>query len=196
MHFRRRRLPKRPPTVSILRASSCGSTTCCTSSTVHSPGLKDAQVPNSNLAYHFKVYFNTVIVAVLMFLACRSGQFPVFRAFKTQALTMAWRSHGETNEQLVGNLAKHGVVHHSRVRDALLAVDRAQFTVEKEDAYLDCPQVSVISSWRARRTRQPVGTTSTPRQSSARMLLSAAAHRPRRNHIGPAHACSRIGAAG
>lgn len=55
---------------------------------------------------------------------------------------MAWRSHGSTNAELVNKLQQHGVISSSRVRDAMLAVDRRDF-VRDEDAgvaFLDMPQ--------------------------------------------------------
>ncbi|KAK0411966.1 hypothetical protein QR680_005951 [Steinernema hermaphroditum] len=58
------------------------------------------------------------------------------------ALTMAWRSHGRTNNELVTALRPdalgNGVYHSERVRDVMLAVDRADFC--HSNPYLDAPQ--------------------------------------------------------
>jgi protein-L-isoaspartate(D-aspartate) O-methyltransferase len=41
---------------------------------------------------------------------------------------------------LVNNLAKHGIVKSSRVREAMLATDRGEFVIDVADAYRDSPQ--------------------------------------------------------
>ena len=51
---------------------------------------------------------------------------------------MAWRSHGDSNEDLVKNLKRHGIISDPRVIDSLLKVDRAHFT--RHDPYKDAPQ--------------------------------------------------------
>uniref|UniRef100_A0A7E4WC88 Protein-L-isoaspartate O-methyltransferase n=1 Tax=Panagrellus redivivus TaxID=6233 RepID=A0A7E4WC88_PANRE len=51
---------------------------------------------------------------------------------------MAWRSHGRTNADLVRNLEKNRIFTSPRVREAMLAVDRGDFT--KIDPYQDSPQ--------------------------------------------------------
>jgi protein-L-isoaspartate(D-aspartate) O-methyltransferase len=52
---------------------------------------------------------------------------------------MAWRSHGRTHAELVGSLVTHGQVKTTRVRDALLAVDRAHYVVDPSVSYFDQP---------------------------------------------------------
>uniref|UniRef100_A0A1I7YKS1 Protein-L-isoaspartate O-methyltransferase n=1 Tax=Steinernema glaseri TaxID=37863 RepID=A0A1I7YKS1_9BILA len=54
------------------------------------------------------------------------------------ALTMAWRSHGRTNNELVTSLRRNGVYHSERVAEVMLAVDRADFC--GSNPYLDSPQ--------------------------------------------------------
>ncbi|KAE9553486.1 hypothetical protein FO519_003315 [Halicephalobus sp. NKZ332] len=51
---------------------------------------------------------------------------------------MAWRSHGTSNFELVQNLFKNKLFNNERVREAMLAVDRADFV--DVDPYMDCPQ--------------------------------------------------------
>jgi len=54
---------------------------------------------------------------------------------------MAWRSGGNTNADLVGNLFKNGLITSSRVRDAMLRVDRAHYCPDPKTAYEDSPQL-------------------------------------------------------
>ncbi|KAF2429595.1 protein-L-isoaspartate O-methyltransferase [Tothia fuscella] len=51
---------------------------------------------------------------------------------------MAWRSSGATNEELVNNLHKNGVIKNDRVRQAMLGVDRDHYAPRRP--YEDCPQ--------------------------------------------------------
>ncbi|KAL8588782.1 hypothetical protein ACOMHN_035278 [Nucella lapillus] len=51
---------------------------------------------------------------------------------------MAWRSHGQTNDELVENLQKNGVIQKARVAGVMKKVDRAHFC--KRNAYRDTPQ--------------------------------------------------------
>lgn len=55
---------------------------------------------------------------------------------------MAWRSSGASNADLVANLSRNGLVRSARVRDAMLAVDRAHFCppAAAAVAYADAPQ--------------------------------------------------------
>ncbi|KAJ1366318.1 hypothetical protein KIN20_026950 [Parelaphostrongylus tenuis] len=70
----------------------------------------------------------------------------VYRQIKQRATTeapfsdfrMAWRSSGNTNEELVRNLQKGRIFTSDRVRDAMLAVDRADFA--RVAPYRDQPQ--------------------------------------------------------
>ncbi|CAJ0588829.1 unnamed protein product [Cylicocyclus nassatus] len=51
---------------------------------------------------------------------------------------MAWRSSGNTNEELVRNLEKAGIFSSARVREAMLATDRGDFA--PRGPYMDQPQ--------------------------------------------------------
>jgi len=51
---------------------------------------------------------------------------------------MAWRSHGKTNFELINNLEKNGIIKSLRVKEAMLSIDRADFT--SVSPYDDCPQ--------------------------------------------------------
>ncbi|VDO59716.1 unnamed protein product [Haemonchus placei] len=69
----------------------------------------------------------------------------VFRRLKTRTTEavfsdsrMAWRSSGRTNEELVQNLERGRLFTSTRVRDAMLAVDRGDFSPRQP--YMDQPQ--------------------------------------------------------
>jgi len=51
---------------------------------------------------------------------------------------MAWRSSGSSNQSLIDNLEKNGLVETKRVKDAMLQVDRAHFA--PRNPYDDRPQ--------------------------------------------------------
>ncbi|KAF2751618.1 protein-L-isoaspartate O-methyltransferase [Sporormia fimetaria CBS 119925] len=51
---------------------------------------------------------------------------------------MAWRSHGDTNTELVNNLKDNGLIKDERVREAMLKVDRAHYA--PRSPYEDAPQ--------------------------------------------------------
>ncbi|TID14048.1 Eukaryotic translation initiation factor 3 subunit E [Venturia nashicola] len=51
---------------------------------------------------------------------------------------MAWRSSGATNKDLINNLFNNGLIKNSRVKDAMLAVDRAHYA--PRSPYEDSPQ--------------------------------------------------------
>lgn len=53
-------------------------------------------------------------------------------------IEMSWRCSSTTNEGLVNNLWKHGLLNTPRVREAMVGVDRAQFSSEMP--YHDSPQ--------------------------------------------------------
>lgn len=55
---------------------------------------------------------------------------------------MAWRSSGGTHRELIENLSKNGLIKDQRIKEAMLQVDRADFTDQKPDAYDDRPQSS------------------------------------------------------
>jgi len=51
---------------------------------------------------------------------------------------MAWRSSGTSNEELLSNLHKNGLIKSDHVREAMLAVDRAHYAPNRP--YEDSPQ--------------------------------------------------------
>lgn len=54
---------------------------------------------------------------------------------------MAWRSSGHSNDELVRNLHRNGVIEHDDVADAMRDVDRANYVVKGSgDPYQDSPQ--------------------------------------------------------
>ncbi|KIJ36765.1 hypothetical protein M422DRAFT_178932 [Sphaerobolus stellatus SS14] len=53
---------------------------------------------------------------------------------------MAWHSTGKTNEELIENMRKHELINSDRVAEAMKRVDRANYVVDKRDAYMDSPQ--------------------------------------------------------
>jgi protein-L-isoaspartate O-methyltransferase len=55
---------------------------------------------------------------------------------------MAWRSSGGSHRELIENLFKNGLIKDQRIKEAMLSVDRADFTNQKSDAYDDRPQSS------------------------------------------------------
>lgn len=55
---------------------------------------------------------------------------------------MAWRSSGATHRELIENLARNGLIKDQRIKNAMLQVDRADFTDHRSDAYEDRPQSS------------------------------------------------------
>eukprot|EP00184_Porphyridium_aerugineum_P008036 CAMPEP_0184692108 /NCGR_PEP_ID=MMETSP0313-20130426/726_1 /TAXON_ID=2792 /ORGANISM="Porphyridium aerugineum, Strain SAG 1380-2" /LENGTH=229 /DNA_ID=CAMNT_0027149915 /DNA_START=615 /DNA_END=1304 /DNA_ORIENTATION=- len=52
---------------------------------------------------------------------------------------MAWRSHGTSNDDLVTNLKRNGLVHSKDVEDAMRQVDRVNYVKETRLAYQDAP---------------------------------------------------------
>ncbi|XP_076464307.1 protein-L-isoaspartate(D-aspartate) O-methyltransferase-like [Babylonia areolata] len=62
----------------------------------------------------------------------------VFLLFCLVRVGMAWRSHGSSNDELVENLKKHGVITKARVAGVMKKVDRAHFS--KRSPYRDTPQ--------------------------------------------------------
>jgi len=53
---------------------------------------------------------------------------------------MAWYSSGSTSAELISNMAKNGLISSSRVINAMKAVDRGNYVLNKRDAYEDSPQ--------------------------------------------------------
>ncbi|KAJ8970234.1 hypothetical protein NQ317_015674 [Molorchus minor] len=56
----------------------------------------------------------------------------------SSAVTMAWRSHGKTNAELVRNLRANHIIRSDVVENAMLAVDRVHFS--RNSPYMDAPQ--------------------------------------------------------
>ena len=52
--------------------------------------------------------------------------------------TMAWRSHGANNSDMVRSLGKNGIIQSDRVEEVMLQVDRGKYTTH--NAYKDSPQ--------------------------------------------------------
>ena len=59
---------------------------------------------------------------------------------------MAWRSSGGSHRELIENLYRNGLIKETRIKEAMLQVDRGDFTDQKSDAYDDRPQSSKVSS--------------------------------------------------
>ncbi|KAI9465732.1 protein-L-isoaspartate O-methyltransferase [Lactarius psammicola] len=53
---------------------------------------------------------------------------------------MAWRCTGNTNVDLVTNLMHHGLINSETVAAAMKSVDRANYVLDKRNAYEDSPQ--------------------------------------------------------
>ncbi|TFK48978.1 Pcmt1-prov protein [Heliocybe sulcata] len=53
---------------------------------------------------------------------------------------MAWRSSGSTNAELIANMLRYGVFNSERVAAAMTKVDRANYVLDKNAAYMDSPQ--------------------------------------------------------
>ncbi|KAG5886467.1 hypothetical protein JTB14_012879 [Gonioctena quinquepunctata] len=51
---------------------------------------------------------------------------------------MAWRSHGKTNAELIRNLRSNGIIRSDSVENAMLAVDRGNFS--RNNPFMDAPQ--------------------------------------------------------
>jgi len=72
------------------------------------------------------------------------GQLLLLRVAQIQILltsptrTMAWRSHGADNADMVGNLKKNGIIKTKEVEEVMKTVDRGKYS--KHNAYMDSPQ--------------------------------------------------------
>ncbi|XP_065564487.1 protein-L-isoaspartate(D-aspartate) O-methyltransferase-like isoform X3 [Artemia franciscana] len=53
-------------------------------------------------------------------------------------VSMAWRSHGQTNDELVDNLKAHNIIQHDEVEKAMKLVDRGLYAPHNQ--YMDAPQ--------------------------------------------------------
>mmetsp|Transcript_9418 Transcript_9418/g.17602 ORF Transcript_9418/g.17602 Transcript_9418/m.17602 type:complete len:227 (-) Transcript_9418:416-1096(-) len=63
-----------------------------------------------------------------------------FFSFNSERRAMAWRSHGKDNDSLVAALKGSKVIASKSVEEAMKAVDRGYYTLEKSNAYMDSPQ--------------------------------------------------------
>jgi len=72
---------------------------------------------------------------------CRSdfsGFLKIFTTLTCLSQTMAWRSHGTTNEELISKLRANGIIESDKVERVMKSVDRADFC--KSNPYYDAPQ--------------------------------------------------------
>lgn len=53
---------------------------------------------------------------------------------------MAWRSHGNTNAELIANMRSNNLIKSNIVAEAMAKVDRANYVIDKSAAYRDAPQ--------------------------------------------------------
>jgi len=72
-----------------------------------------------------------------MTLTCCSN-IPLIKKIRYPFVHMAWRSSGETNEELITNLKCNGVITEPRVFSAMLSTDRIHYA--KHNPYQDSPQ--------------------------------------------------------
>lgn len=77
--------------------------------------------------------FLVLVFSILSYLSAFNGQ-------------MAWRSSGASHIELIENLYKNGLIKDQRIKQAMLEVDRADFTQQKNDAYEDRPQSSKFAT--------------------------------------------------
>jgi hypothetical protein len=84
------------------------------------------------------LFYSTIfpVLIAIFIISYRSSSLPEFNKH------MAWRSSGSTHQELIENLYKNGLINDKRIKDAMLKVDRADFTDQKTDAYSDRPQSS------------------------------------------------------
>ena len=53
----------------------------------------------------------------------------------------AWTCHGRNHKEMIDRLASAGIVQSPLVKEALLRVDRANYVSNRENAYMDAPQL-------------------------------------------------------
>ena len=58
---------------------------------------------------------------------------------RTQQVAHAWTSSGNSNDELISNLIRDGIVKSNAVEAAMRQVDRAHFVRDGTDAYRDAP---------------------------------------------------------
>jgi len=70
----------------------------------------------------------------------------------TSATSMrAWTCHGRTHKEMIDRLSSAGIIQSPLVKEALLRVDRANYVLNSEYAYMDAPQqMYVLLSCRLR----------------------------------------------
>lgn len=83
---------------------------------------------------------------------CSTKLFPIVTAISIISLRglslskfhtqMAWQSSGSSNQELIENLFKNGLITDERIKNAMLKVDRGDFTNKIADAYDDSPKSS------------------------------------------------------
>lgn len=61
-------------------------------------------------------------------------------AFKAISAAMAWLCSGRTNQELISNLRREGLIHSTRVAEAMAKVDRKAYCPDPRSAYQDSPQ--------------------------------------------------------
>ncbi|KAH9376070.1 hypothetical protein HPB48_007266 [Haemaphysalis longicornis] len=66
------------------------------------------------------------------------GVFGVYLTSCVATFSMAWRSHGKNNLDLVRNLKQNGIIRSSRVEQAMSSVDRGNYC--PHNPYMDSPQ--------------------------------------------------------
>jgi len=74
---------------------------------------------------------------------CRGDYLSFLKVFTTLTYltqTMAWRSHGTTNEELVSKLRANGVIESDKVEQVMKSVDRGDFCKSKSNPFSDAPQ--------------------------------------------------------
>lgn len=64
----------------------------------------------------------------------------LFTTSPTFAMFRAWTCHGKTNRELVENLATAGIIKSAPVKEALLKVDRNNYSSDSSGSYVDAPQ--------------------------------------------------------
>lgn len=70
----------------------------------------------------------------------------LYQSYRTAAFNsnMAWRSSGVSHQELIENLYRNHLITDPRIKEAMLKVDRGDFTERKSDAYDDRPQSSIF----------------------------------------------------
>ncbi len=87
----------------------------------------------------FSHLFYSTIFPILIAISIISYRSLSLSGFNEQ---LAWRSSGSTHRELIENLYRNGFIKDERIKDAMLKVDRADFTDQELDAYSDRPQSS------------------------------------------------------